>query len=514
MNVVLAVVVLFQLIVFPMAAKAESATTGRLLSYAELMRLPQDQRAVYIQGVREILIELSKNPDAKFSDVEAKNRSRLRAWLELVDSQVRFTIAEPAKTCAENPQCAVTLKSCLEGTSSFVKWNASKSVYECDLNRPAKSLVPIGLNSDISDIGRRLGRNLDPQFSSSQQTVQVQTADSQESPPSKEMVQIRPSPKSNDIFSVLRGKTPPRSVEELAQEVARGGVRIKDVSRCRSMSLPRVSTAESKVWEETLPECNQAEEQAIAKRYENTKSFWAPFLAPTAELIPEPAVAPAGEEASEGVRVFPVAAPAVANPRQLAGAVDLPSPSNKKHSSCAPKPASCESRAAIRRVYYQGSLPCVFAGMVSKLANGNRRCEAVISYKVGEKSLRCANGQTMCNPMLFGTVLGSNPETAICVGRGQNVTEHCGKISNARDAELFLNRNISGIQEKWDEFKRDLENVCKDGTVSSKFHCHECNLMRQRLFELHARVVKNPCETGIDDGIRQRIKDRSAPTVR
>lgn len=593
-------------------ASETSNHAGRLLSYAELMRLPQDQRAIYIQGVREILIELSKNPDAKFSDVEAKNRSRLRAWLELVDSQVRSASADQTKTCAQNPQCEVTLRKCLEGKGSFVKWIASKSVYECDPSRPVASLVPFSPQSDLNEIGRRLAQRPDPQFSSSHQIVRPHLGAAQEVPPlkeaiRKEVIQIRPRPDANERFVLPGVKRAPKSLSEYAEEAARG--RVRGV-KCRSRELPQASSLESKQWE-SLPVCSDEQEARLRTSFEaRQSSITRALLAdpgspaePPAAVKADPAPAPA-IESTEGARAFPVAPPSPDNSRALTestpraeygrkilrseiqplldarenpdkicekerealgagklvfvptakgeahgycmtesgfekfkkgelnpdgerataegspdsrpAANEMPvsqSALNQKFSACAPKPASCESRAVIRKVYYQGNLPCVFAGMVSKLSNGNRRCEAVTTYKVGDKDLKCAAGQTMCNPMLFGTVLGSNPETPICVGRGQSVTEYCGKISNARDAELFLNRNISGIQEKWDEFKRDLESVCKDGTVASKFHCHECNLMRQRLFELHARVVKNPCETGIDEGVRQRIKDRSAPTT-
>lgn len=602
--------VLFQLIAVP-----SSADAGQLLSYAELMRLPKDQRVFYIQGVRTILIELSKNPDAKFSDVEISNRSRLKAWLELIDSQMVTAeardVSSSPKTCAQNRQCEAALRDCFLKNNTFVKWNSVAAAYECDLTRPVSAFRSMSAMGDMDRVLDRIAKGPDPQFSKG--VAPVIRLGRPDPAVSSASVAGAPAPRPSDTERLLLSssvKKASQSIEEFAQAAARGRVR---GLKCRSQALPNTSTSESVGWA-SLPACTDEQEKALQERFHAQQSPVQKALAempgqsstlqlkPQALLKPEaqpeqqpappviqPVPAPSLLQArplneatrefgrkiprseiqpyldrrenpdkiceqerstlGDGKLVFVPTAPGEAHgycmnesgyTRFQAGEFDPdrltssttseasapvtqpaqgPEPAssarlNQKIAACAPKPQTCESRDTIRRSFYQGNLPCVFAGMVSELKNGNRRCQAVTEYKIGDKTLKCENGQTMCNPMLFGTILGSSPETPICVGRGQAVTEHCGKISNARDAELFLNRNVSGLQDKWDEFKRDLENTCKKGTVSAKFHCHECNLMQSRLFELHARVVKNPCETSVDDGIRSRIKDRSAPTAR
>lgn len=602
--------VLFQLIAVP-----SSADAGQLLSYAELMRLPKDQRVFYIQGVRTILIELSKNPDAKFSDVEISNRSRLKAWLELIDSQMVTAeardVSSSPKTCAQNRQCEAALRDCFLKNNTFVKWNSVAAAYECDLTRPVSAFRSMSAMGDMDRVLDRIAKGPDPQFSKG--VAPVIRLGRPDPAASSASATGAPAPRPSDTERLLLSssvKKASQSIEEFAQAAARGRVR---GLKCRSQALPNTSTSESVGWA-SLPACTDEQEKALQERFHAQQSPVQKALAempgqsstlqlkPQALLKPEaqpeqqpappviqPVPAPSLLQArplneatreygrkiprseiqpyldrrenpdkiceqerstlGDGKLVFVPTAPGEAHgycmnesgyTRFQAGEFDPdrltssttseasapvtqpaqgPEPAssarlNQKIAACAPKPQTCESRDTIRRSFYQGNLPCVFAGMVSELKNGNRRCQAVTEYKIGDKTLKCENGQTMCNPMLFGTILGSSPETPICVGRGQAVTEHCGKISNARDAELFLNRNVSGLQDKWDEFKRDLENTCKEGTVSAKFHCHECNLMQNRLFELHARVVKNPCETSVDDGIRSRIKDRSAPTAR
>lgn len=634
----MAVFLALALVLFQLIAVPSSADAGQLLSYAELMRLPKDQRIVYIQGVRTILIELSKNPDAKFSDVEISNRSRLKAWLELIDSQMVTAeardVSSSPKTCAQNRQCEAALRDCFLKNNTFVKWNSVAAVYECDLARPVSAFRSMSAMGDMDRVLDRVAKGPDPQFSkgvapvirlgrpdpaasSASATGAAQAAPAPRPSAAGEPEVIRVRPRAADAERLLLSssvKKASQSIEEFAQAAARGRVR---GLKCRSQNLPHTSTAESVGWA-SLPVCTDEQEKALEERFHAQQSPVQKALAempgpsPTLQLKPqalqpEPQPEAQPEQPPSPPVIQPVPAPNLLQARPLneatreygrkiprseiqpyldrrenpdgiceqerstlgdgklvfvptapgeahgycmnesgytrfqAGALDPdrltssttseasapvrqpaqgPEPAssalliNQKFAACAPKPQTCQSRDTIRRSFYQGNLPCVFAGMVSELKNGNRRCQAVTEYKIGDKTLKCENGQTMCNPMLFGTILGSSPETPICVGRGQAVTEHCGKISNARDAELFLNRNVSGLQDKWDEFKRDLENTCKEGTVSAKFHCHECNLMQSRLFELHARVVKNPCETSVDDGIRSRIKDRSAPTAR
>lgn len=605
------------LVLFQFIAVPSSADAGQLLSYAELMRLPKDQRSAYIQGVRNILIELSKNPDAKFSDVEPGKRSRLRAWLEIVDSQMaQVDASEPspaAKKCTENPECERALQNCV-GNQSIVRWNAASRTYECEKKHKHAKVHRISVIStnQVDSVIREIDI-ADPQFAPTRAATREPVG---EVAPAQVISLTAPKPapafdQSGQARPFFAAKPKSfSSITEYSKAAARGQVR---GLKCRSKFLPQESSQESVGWE-SLPACSETQETALQDRFEAqlppvlkilaSDSQPPPEVAPVPAPVPVAAVKPPPLVEAEPVaaQALPVPPPAPAEVRSLRGASQeygrkiarseiqpfldrrenpdkiceqersvlgdgklvfaqsaqseahgycmtesgyerfkkgefdpdrseasasegqvvggeavvsgTQNPLNAKFAACAPKPQACESRDRIRRQYYQGNLPCVFAGMVSSLANGNRRCQAVTEYKIGDKTLKCDAGQTMCNPMLFGTVLGSNPETPICVGRGQAVTEHCGKISNARDAELFLNRNVSGLQDKWDEFKRGLEDTCKEGSVAAKFHCHECNLMKQRLFELHARLVKNPCETGVDEGVRTRIRDRSAPTAR
>jgi hypothetical protein len=405
---------------------SDNSPNGRLLSYYELMLLPEKQRIDYIQGVRDILVDLSRNPGAKFADVDSGAQSQLKVWLRFFESQ----LARAAADSGEVPPAAI-------------------------LQRTPRSDFKV-----LSGV---------------------------------------PNAKKKKIYL---------TEQEFAEDVARG--RIPGFPRCQSESLPSYSTQESAKWRD-LPKCSAEVESTIQKKFESS------LRAETVEVKePTPASSPVATSfpVAQGPVIEAYPLPPLLNEPQQPAVRSGKSVSIASLPTCAPKPETCESREKIRAIYDRGNLPCVFAGMISKLSNGNRRCEAVTDFKLGEKTFKCESGQTMCNPILFGTVFGSKPETPICVGRGQDVTVQCSKISRATDAEQFLNRNILGIQDKWNEFKRELETVCKVGTLSFKFHCQECNVMRLRLFELHARLVKNPCGTELEDVLKKRIKDRSAPAAR
>lgn len=184
-----------------------------------------------------------------------------------------------------------------------------------------------------------------------------------------------------------------------------------------------------------------------------------------------------------------------------------------KSLSCAPVPEVCGDTKAVRGKIFQGELSCIFAGMVSQLDSQNRKCAPVTEFKLDSATYKCAAGQTMCNPLLFGTVSATK---AICIGRGSDATAQCSKLSSARDAERFLNRNETGLQGKWDDFRSEFAKVCKPDSVQAKFHCNECNIMRTRLFDLHARILSDPCgsRTTGESAVDGRIRIRSAPTAK
>ncbi len=178
---------------------------------------------------------------------------------------------------------------------------------------------------------------------------------------------------------------------------------------------------------------------------------------------------------------------------------------------CAPVPMVCEPKAELRRQFWgtQG-VKCLIAGVVSELEPvpgrpDDKRCRVPGEFSVGERRFRCGPHQSICNPLLFGSV---NEQTPVCMGRGSDVTARCARVSTAHDAHRFLSRHTPGIQETWDQLRNGLREVCAPSSVSGRFHCEECNLIRQRLFELNAKIVgrERACENADHlDRIRENL---------
>jgi hypothetical protein len=620
----------FSLVCFFSPTVWSQTTDGDLLSYSELMRLPQEKRVAYIEGVRKILVELSKDPEARFSDSDPRARSKLKSWLEFINQNFASeALADEAITakaqdrqlCLTSNQCKSALRSCFDQGQGII-WQEEVGTYRCNPANQVGSKSQSSGSAVFAPVYERAFLQYAESISDPRGKTEPSNGTTKAPPLADAAIAassadasgaaiaivrpvrlIKPPAESSSPASVLQAAGVPsspkfpgsqaRSIQEYVKLLAQGKIKGKRYT-CRSKHLNESFKNDKGevVDHSNFPECTDEQEGKIQTLFDRANAVKLSLLtdaSPTAD--------PAATGDAQGITTFPVppAAPLTSvfgkritrteiqpylderkSPDEicegerkdlgpgklvfvpmaddgsfgrcmsdtnaklfLAGGIERhPSDSVQpeqptrlparqpavgaaaaaqsalltKFPACAPKLESCGDRDAIKKSYYQGKLPCVFAGMISNLDGQNRRCQAITEYKVGNENLKCEAGQAMCNPLLFGTVLGSSPTKAICVGRGQDVTSQCGKLSNARDAELFINRNAIGLQEKWNEFKTNLESVCKSETASAKFHCQECNTMKQRLFELHARLVGNPCETSLDQGIQTRIKSRSRAT--
>lgn len=543
------------------SSEAEERASTDLLSYAELMQLPLEQRRLYIEGVREILIDLSRKPDGRFSDSDPANRSRLKAWLDWFESGVPSAWAEDGghvNYCRDNADCRAAMDSCLE-QKQRVKWNGSG--YECDST--GKPLKVMGKFNFTKSVYKRIQR--DPKFHANTVNEDELKTSGPRLPATDD---VRVAAPASARSRLVIAATDASSIGEYINRIVSSTNRYKCISKHQSASASgggdlkpcseaverkiesdfaqaaaNLKAASEKTSEALVPPNSSAETPV-----DNAKIMSEVSPVTTVELpkpvaatdvstdVVRPADVEVQNEKSDVQQVKPSSAPTVPGPTiKLTGSNLEPSldsktipkpavrkPETKTHAkaqaeavdlsrfSCAPKPEVCEDTKISRKKIFQGNLSCVFAGMVSNLDSQNRKCQAVTEFKVGESGYKCATGQTMCNPLLFGTVSATK---AICVGRGHDATLQCSKLSTVQDAEKFLNRNESGLQNRWDEFRTDLEKVCKTGSVQAKFHCRECNIIHARIFELHAKILSDPCRTGTSSseaiGLRIRARSRS-----
>ncbi len=585
-----------------------------LLTYSELMQLPAEKRVQYIEDVQKMLTEISKSP-GRFSDSDPQSRSRLKVWLELMQTQINSAQAAddgiPRCEHEATGKCSTAMAKC-DQKDFDVKWDGK--AYVCDTS---KKIVRGNLNRQDSFVERQKGRN-DPRVeaNSTKEVLPVQIGTT--AVPEASVPTFTGGVATRGL--VLNKRAPSATIEDYVRVQSESG----------SLPCRSVHQSASPAGSRELPECTPAGEAAIKSAFEKQQSKIGAILSATAgessapspsakPLVAELAAAvaapvPVAEPAAaaeavtapfaSGTASFPVAPPVKIVALEIAGSpvkttgkeispeisqdeirklllekrhpeflcieeakkagtgkmnlvefegtnrrycmtekgeqlyrskkwrpkgVDDRLPSSREELaaisgkpkapapaatalSCAPKPVVCPDPKVSKAQAFAGNQKCVFAGMLSKLDNRNRKCEAILEFKLSDATYKCDAGQAMCNPLLFGSV---SPTKPICVGRGQDATLQCSKLSSARDAEKFINRNTAGLQEKWDEFGRELKSLCKADTVSAKFHCAECNIMQMRIFEMNARAIASakgdPCSPASigTDAVGARIKSRS-----
>lgn len=184
---------------------------------------------------------------------------------------------------------------------------------------------------------------------------------------------------------------------------------------------------------------------------------------------------------------------------------------------CAPIPVECKKAATAdefrkyRETFYQNGShhTCIYAGNISKYMSATKapgQCErpstntlANVLKKAGAGNvgdLSCSGKGVPCNPLLYGVqkdthdAFCSSPRTV----NGKGPTEQCDSLSTEETrASDFLDQQIPGIQNLWDEFRAGFNSICKEDESSRNFHCVECGVIAKRLPEVN-KLVFNSCD--------------------
>lgn len=359
--------------------------SGDILSYSELMRLSPTKRAEYIDGIRTILIDLSKQKNGRLSDRDSARRSALLQLInQFATPVVAATDASATDLCSASSACKVALLACREQRKPLT-WK--KDAYVCEGEKIALNMI----------------------LPNPQEWTKV-------------FLKSLPDPKLDPANAMTL-----QTDDKIAQSVLYGNGKLQKKESAAPASPP---------------------ESVIG----NTEAVRARLRA---QLM-----------------------------------MQLKTDAEK---TCKPKELTCAGSSEDRsKAFYAapGQVDCIFAGIISKL-DGNK-CTAVTEFSWSGGNLKCGAGQTMCNPLLFGAVSSTQ---AICVGRGMDATAQCSKLSSARDTG--------------NDFREGMKRVCDETKPSGRFHCTECSVMHKRIFELHARVVGNPCEAAdvmnsLSDGLKTR----------
>jgi hypothetical protein len=166
------------------------------------MRLPKEKQVLYIEGVRQILIELSsrdQTADSRFSDSASAPAATLFQWLKMIESQlviseakaeqVSFGSSTGSTACRENTDCLSALRTCMTSFKA-VTWDYGEKKYVCVENEELRKLGADGRGQRLTSRARAQIRQfedtlLDPRFTSPKQPV---AARSDSAPPENPLV--------------------------------------------------------------------------------------------------------------------------------------------------------------------------------------------------------------------------------------------------------------------------------------------------------------------------------------
>ncbi len=185
--------------------------------------------------------------------------------------------------------------------------------------------------------------------------------------------------------------------------------------------------------------------------------------------------------------------------------------------NCRVKKPSCDNREKYRAEFYsQDRRSCVYGGNISQQREGTSRsrgrCKPVRKFTVtaGDTPKECPEGQTICNPLVFG--YGEEPTPAgaprapaaerrftvpLCVPAGREATEKCNRKAPKDNANHLFENSSNGFKDTWNEWKSNLRKMCNEqgeDPAAARFHCKECGIMLERLFALKAEFRGNLCK--------------------
>lgn len=179
------------------------------------------------------------------------------------------------------------------------------------------------------------------------------------------------------------------------------------------------------------------------------------------------------------------------------------------------KPTCADDREQARKDFFSNKRACVYAGNISQYKGSKPTkygCKAK-SFVTLKHEYKCTSG-VMCNPLVF-CVPDVKSDKAYCAKRGMEATDECNHIAK-RDPgciETLIKDYVA--KETWDQFLVDLKQVCTTDQASARFHCKECRIMYDRIFNLNTQYFGDLCvknAAGKQTGGRRRDEGGTATT--
>lgn len=179
---------------------------------------------------------------------------------------------------------------------------------------------------------------------------------------------------------------------------------------------------------------------------------------------------------------------------------------------------SCNSKsiADAREKFYRGpdSL-CIYGGNISYYKGGFKKaggcqppsqfcfespnCENSSTGDRFKPAFKCGTNEVICNPLIFG--IKEDGRTPYCIGRSSNATLTCAEQSeNSQDGlkSLLLSDKkrdgsswiqSTGFGNAWNQFADQFNNLCSLDKNGAAYFCRECAVIRNRIQSLNAATI-------------------------
>lgn len=427
------------------AALAQGGSDLRLLSYDEVMALNKSHRLAYLRALEAILIDLeeletSREPAQSFNDLGPRRRGSLveilhqlsslraeSAWATEVPSVSSCPTLYNSEVIPPDPQNP-SKRVCFLHNAFFIPQitNNSKNFKE--------GACPEGHRAVAQPLSAQTGKAL-ISFRLKCELVDESKA-----------VQVGAKPLPNFPFDPKRDAKIIKAMKDL--------------------------------------EAQQKEKQiAFTKRQVALGLFALPgkFINPLPQSQILSASEPKGKNAMLDSEAKPLAAAAPEGVR-------LPLANPVADFSCIPK--ECKNDEAdpglLNGFAERSETRCINGMQITKFDSARKKCPFVGSLTIGNLKLRCKPTETMCWPLLVGLRKNHQP---LCVRRSNTTTRECSDLANRLPKDDLIDilddrGNKEALRKAWDDWTRDLTQLCSVNEASVKYHCRECAAIKKHLIAL------------------------------
>jgi hypothetical protein len=503
-------------------SEAEQQQT-QIISYYQLIRLSPAKRAAYVDGIKKIMIDLSKKAAHGGGVFVAESDSRDRAWVEkysaflmLINGMIETAHADGIWAC----------KSKTNGTFVAPTLN-SFGIWVC----------PSGFTTAQTE-----GLSPAQEQSLSNQMIANAAAKKIAAPPVNSSAASSETMRSAPAVDAAPAQAAAVALPSIAAAPQKAAPIAPTQSSVAAPVNPAISSGLGSSG--TVPVTNSTTNVAGMA---NASTVSPTASDPNASAVLQPSSAAAIAATGDGKQSYGVADAAqavtpICTGGECAKATSGPAAAAAPaaQNSCPLTQAKCSSPSAAQMNAFRKESNqkfCIYGGVMSQYKenapipqgqygsngsfNQNRvvnGCQPVTTYCFSASNSKQGNGicddpskadlkcdgksQTLCNPLMFGTGGTADKPTAICVPQGTTATQACVDKTKSFSSKDWLNNppKINGekipVADSWNGFAARFNAACSTFEQSKAAQCDECNILRQKVANLNKDLqISKACDT-------------------